>query len=319
MATTIPFNLMPHEWPPLASGEREGFADVVFETQLDEKSVGVMARRVKIPHGMSLLFFRCAGDGAPRVVSRFNQFPYSKFPRLDFPPIGPYVKDLVERALQMRQWGFAFRVNMAEMGAEGMGWLYLHCDWASGCWMGCNGQFNTARFCVEPDFGNLGAALLNADSDIRFALDWLDSSPGERVRRVVHFANGDLNEMATVVRAIALNNPSLPLDSPEWFIGFGTHFSFSWRRAPTWQWWHRHPDLRLRLWTRHLNRYFGLSKDEVLASRHACVTDFYPEECVQVRGSIPTQHERLEAALFLREWAKDKIPADELRLLLPKL
>lgn len=76
-------------------------------------------------------------------------------------------------------------------------------------------------------------------------------------------------------------------------------------------------------WRTYVHDYFCISLNEKYIPKYDCsrFNDDYKPISPQIRLEIcpPSQHDRLEAALFLRDWAKDKIPPQELKLLLPKL
>ncbi len=218
---------------------------------------------------------------------------------------------------------FIFLVDAEAWAGHGLYWLYLSSDWRAGVWISYDRPSETGGFSIESEFPDFVSALNKSESDIRFALHWSHLSLEERNSLNTFYTNGDEKELREVVRAIAFyESAGEEHDRLIYRNGFLCH---DWMRKyikigpppPRYILPYPAPTLRLEMWGKHVRNYFYIHGDTELMRKHQLLDPMRPEivvECAQA-----TQHERLEAALFLRDWAKDKIPPDELRLLLPKL
>jgi len=148
-------------------------------------------------------------------------------------------------------------------------------------------------------------------------LRWSYLSADERLSKAIRFRNGDLKELRSVVRAIGIMEATRQNLPKGWTVVFADALRFGENSLMALQ--QRNKIARLRRWSHHLNRHFNPHRDEDLAARYWCVRHFAFGHYASFEEGPPSQHERLEAALFLREWTAGKIPSDELRLLLPKL
>jgi len=315
------FDFAPHEWPPLGIGPREGLADAVFKVVWNNERVEVMTRWVELEHRAAYLFFKAIGGGPTLVVSREHSYGTSPFANVGMKgnskvrlPV-----ELVQKAL--RGWGLSYGHGFCfpaqTWHTRHPQWLFLRHDGSGGVWNDWHYELHITPFRLSPPLDFSRQALEDPDSPIRFALDWSQLSHEQRLEQTCGVFNDKQSELHKVVQSIALSEPSLHRTEAIGRLYYGEKL---WPTVKTPHGWEGEtPNARLRRWSVHLQRAFNWKKDEELTARHLCVERFNAWPRVQIELSPPTHHERLEAALFLREWAAGKIPSDELRLLLPKL
>lgn len=304
------FDFAPHEWPPLGVGEREGLADVVFWVEWNGEEVEVLAREVRchripsVVHTYSLVFFRLVPQ--PEITWVAGSQPghlrafMSIFDERD-------LEDKVRDALQKQNYGRAFLWHNEIHDPH---WLYIDFGKGTACWNGVGTDLFPGLFRLA-DEADLGDELKNPQSEANFALWWSLQSPIGRIEHALRFSGGSLEELRTVVRSIAVIESSVVFHHTLSFSGSGT-FTLNYGGDPT--------SIRFRRWAKYISEQFKWHVDPELTARHLCVENFGVGTIVQVGfPETLSEHERLEAALFLRDWARDKIPPDELKLLLPKL
>ncbi len=311
------FDFAPHEWPPLAQGEREGLADAVFWVEWNGEEVEVVARWVDVSRCL-ILFFRCPQQSPLTWVVGSHDYIPSEFglPDGDASPIeaATSAQRHVKEAKEASSFGHTQNFDCSPFGVSGSRWLYLSINGQGGSWNGPGFPHDASVFHLQKSFEQ---EVDDPESDVRFALRWSHLSLDERISKATHFRNGDLNELSQVVRAVGISEAARQNPLGSWEIYFPDAWH-SWTNAQvTLKFEGKNP--RLRRWWHHLNRYFGPHKDEALAAQHLCLQKFSVGIYAEFEEDPSSQHERLEAALFLRDWARDKIPPDELRLLLPKL
>ncbi len=304
------FDFAPHEWPPLAQGEREGLADAVFRAVWDEEGVEVAVREVRCAHFFLRFFCRLDQAQDKRIIARHNAQPLA-FAK------ARGKRDFAERltiAIQESFYGRAWRIETSFIGVEGVQWVYLDSDGKSGCWHGAGSGSRAlaTAFRLAPG-SSFEQEVNDPSSDVRFALDWSRLSPFEQNKRAMNFLNGSWDELRDVVRSIAIIEeifrvtPGVAYNEGFYYGGGMGHSNDFGSKINS----------RLRVWCPCIDAYFAPSLNTQLHTQHKCTQE--NRGLLQIALSPPTQHERLEAALFLRDWAQGKIPPDELRLLLPKL
>lgn len=314
------FDFAPHEWPPLALGPREGVSDAVFRVVWDGEEVEVAARWVELSRSV-ILFFRFSKKAQDTWVLASHQHTPDEFGL----PVGSIEESHrsakaqahVEDAIKQSFFGRAQNLDISAFGFSGTQWLYLSVDGRSGCWNGGGSSKNPVIFRVSAEASCFEQELANPASDVRFALQWSYLSGDERISKAICFSNGDMYQLERVVRAIGIMEATRANLPKRWEVVFADALHFGMNSLTLF-----HPtseNARLRRWSHHLNRYFNPHKDEELAASYLCVRHFAIAHYASFVEGPPSQHERLEAALFLREWATGKIAPDELALLLPKL
>lgn len=318
------FDFAPHEWPPSAVSSRRRFADAVFQEKWNGEEKEWMARKIDLmdngtfPH--SLLFFRESETKTPTwVVSEVarsglrspHYFQIKRKTSLD-------VSREVRNAIATGNYGRVIRVGVPNVIA--LRDVYVDGSENRGVWPGFR------RFPQRPEElapfelalnETVEVAIANPSSDVRFALNWLKLSRNEQLRRVLRFRTGGVDEVKQVLRAIGLAEVWLPEMNERtvlFRVGPKVSFSRSTNSLPD-----EPTRERIQLWADHLYRYFQPHIDAELSASHPCVTHFKYLPYASVSVQPPSQHERLEAALFLRDWAQGIIPPGELALLLPKL
>lgn len=202
-------------------------------------------------------------------------------------------------------WRFLFLVDADCIGGKGRYWLCLDRDMRSGVWVGYDNPSLWGDFDVEPHFSHFVAALSDSDSDIRFVLWWMELSREEKIDLSTFYTNGDEKELRQVVQAIAVYEaPQHEHDQLIYSNGFlETDWMFKYvkigRPAPKFHIPYPAPHIRLEMWGKHVRNYFWIDGDVELMRRHQWLRPIQPNvtlECAQA-----THHERMEAALFLRE------------------
>jgi len=312
------FDFELHEWPLGSSQSPEGFADAMWRTRWQGAEVELCARWVLCGRSGSLLFFRRLDDEMTWLVSHGPWAPgaFSFMVGHTGPQhIENTARQRVEKALRSGCYGQARNFDASRWGLTESQWLFLNVDGRRGSWNGAgSGPAAEASFEIATD--SLEVEMDDAKSPVRFALEWSLMSPRERMEKAVRFRNGDWNELRAVVHAVGMAEATRFGQGERWTIVFSESLRFGRSMFA------RHPangSARLRRWSHHLNRYFSPHIEESLKARYDYVSRLTMPYYVSVEAQLPSHHERLEAALFLREWARDKIPPDELRLLLPKL
>ena len=157
--------------------------------------------------------------------------------------------------------------------------------------------------------------------DLFFAFEWAKLSRFEQFDLVWPLQNGTYAQWEQVIRLHALATVQMPEAEGLQFYREvrmnGKSSSGFWtRRNPTSQRIESDSFTRFLEWTR---RYFGPMRSEELCERYPC-TEYrcrFDVVAFEVRLSqAPTQHERLEALLQLRDWLRDKAAPDEIERLL---
>ena len=318
--TDVRFDLEPHQWPPHARGERLGFADAVFAVEWDGAEVEVAARIVNIHYGNALLYFRRVESDLSYTVSfqSGQRFALNFFQTI-FIKKNPaaFAKHEVRKAIAGHgaSYGYAVHVSLPKLKLTTPQWLFLLHDGTHGTWQGELPGHSTP-FLLD-DFRQLTLDIIrDPDSSPGFALRWSQLADDEKMHRAVCCGNGTLEELRKLVWAVAVLDPvaakcdqrAIYYMNGEFIMGQRTFTGFEW--AP--------PNSRRRRWALHFHRYFDPHIDRNLATRHLCIAQHFISSLVSLKLTTPTQHERLEAALTLREWAKGVISDHEARLLLPK-
>ena len=314
--TEVRFDLEPHQWPPQAQGERLGLADAVFTVEWDGAQVEVAARLVPIGIESFLMFFRALESSQIYVVATSSGIRLS--PRLRYPINQEskieFLKEQLPKVLENGEFTTYGRLlPFHQTGLEPTNIFIAH-DGKMGAWVNqSHASWTQFRLNNENDLAI--DAVENPDSSAGFALRWSRLSHEERCRRALCFANGDWREFQEIVRAaVYFGAPAFV--TAGMIISFGGEFGISDITARIR---YHNVGVRLRRWAIYIARYFAPRCDADLAARHLCVAQQSLSPILSFKPPPPSQHERLEAALTLRDWATDKIPPREARLLLPKL
>ncbi len=317
--TGVRFDFEPHQWPPHALGGREGFADAVFTVEWGGKEVEVAARWVRVDRGCALLFFRAVDNTMPQlVVSRYDE------------RISPrrFIADCMKEKSRVRfaeeltreaitswslSYGAAFRVPLQSADPQ---WLLLFHDDKRGAWIGQN-SWRETPFLIDDINVFKSDVWQKPESSVGFALQWSQLSPVEQQKRAVNLAVENWDELTQLVQAVTRIDPAAANSTLRamFYLSGKLHLGYQGVSVD----WSVPPNARTRRWAFHIHRHYAPRLNENLAAQHICIARGYLDNLVCLSISSPTQHERLEAALFLRDWAQGKIPEREARLLLPKL
>ena len=313
------FDFELHEWPPLPEGYnlREGLASALFRVDWNGEEVEAVARWIKTS-GSLLLFFRLLEEAQTTWLVSSHRYTPALFSfMVGHTPESRAnsAEQRVKEAIKTSDFGHACNFDCSAFGLSGSRWVYLSADGRGGCWNGPGSMQEAAIFRLQQN--SFEQEMDNAESNVRFALRWSQFSKDERICRALRFQNGGLDELRTVVRAVGIAEATHQNLTGSWTVAFKDEVAFRTNEVTALS--AASINARKRRWSHHLNSYFAPHKDEVLAARYLCVELFRSPQYALFEEGPPTQHERLEAALFLRDWARDKIPPDELRLLLPKL
>ena len=317
--TDVRFDLEPHQWPPNAQGERLGFADAVFAVDWNGEEVEVAARLVQIGKASAMMFFRARQSSQIYVVAtsfglrlseqwiRFS----SQESRIEI------IEERLPKALGSDEFTTYGRLLPFHQRGDDQTNLFVAHDGAIGAWItDSRAGWTQFRARNESDFSL--QSLPHPDSPAGFALQWSRLSHTQQVERALCFANGDWQEFQETVRAaVYFGAPSLAKTGM--IISFNGEFAIGDKAAPFYRHSVHDTGVRLRRWAVYIQKHFAPYRDEQLAVQHLCVAEQSLSPFIQFELPQPSQHERLEAALTLRAWAKDKIPAREARLLLRKI
>lgn len=163
--------------------------------------------------------------------------------------------------------------------------------------------------------------LARPQSDARFALDWAHLTQTEQEDRSLCVRQGSVWQLRDLLSCALLIEREVQKRDALW----------SWEVEPEEREWSglnwSHPDsmaewvpvpLRLRAWKQEILAHFGPDINADLRRRHVCVAKSTGNYSFLMRIEVqtPTHHERLEAALRLRDWARGKIAPRKLQLLL---
>lgn len=176
----------------------------------------------------------------------------------------------------------------------------------------------------------VGQMLADPNSDCSFAWNWAQLSDEERFQQLYLPRKGTLNECEHLIRAVLWNDPTITY-IPE--CGFTLHIELIEANSP--------PILKIKRIARtyvwdfyetfrlspHYMRLLELVIEGSQLQRNPQIKDKTAARKMwslfQSSGNLwfvtttnPTQHERLEARLQLREWLRDKVSPDELTVLL---
>ncbi len=314
--TEVRFDLEPHQWPPQAQGERLGLADAVFAVEWDGAQVEVAARLVPIGIESFLMFFRALESSQIYVVATSSGIRLS--PRLRYPINQEskieFLKEQLPKVVEDNDLATYGRLLPFRQSREEQINLFVAHDGASGAWI-AESRVGWTPFRSDSQTDLAAQALANPSSPAGYALLWSQLSDEQRRERALCFANGDWNEFRRIARAAACFDVPTFSGYDIW-IAFDESFHLKTGQLHLDNY---DPGVRLRRWGYYIRNYFAPHRNDVLAARHLCVAQQSLSPILSFKPPQPNQHERLEAALTLRDWAKGKIPPREARLLLPKL
>lgn len=211
------------------------------------------------------------------------------------------------------------------LGANGHGGISNSCIcdadfiWSSPCARELSLP-NRTRF-VEP----VTQRFREAGDDLRFAYDWANASRFEQLSLVWPLTNGTYEEWEHIVRLHAIATLRWPDDSG-WHLyrsvrmtGKGTSAFHSDPRARNSRYQKAVQQASYNRFLAWAHRYFSPVRNDELCARFSCV-EFAAKadtSVCEIRATqAPTQHERMEALLQLREWLEGKASPDEIALLL---
>ena len=314
--TGVQFDLEPHQWPPSAQGERLGFADAVFMVEWDGREVEVAARLVTVGLESVLMFFRALESSQVYVVA--TSFGIRLSPRwhhlISQESKIAFLKEQLSKVLESDKFATYGRLLPLRQSRRESVTLFIAHDGKMGAWIR-DFSFGWTPFRLCDETGLTLQTITNPDSPAGYALRWSQLPHAQQCERAVCFANGDWKEFCETVHAVAcFGAPTVA--TPEHWISFGGEFRI---RTEQWGFGGHNVGVRLRRWAIYIQDYFAPYRNEQLAAQHLCVAEQSLSPLLSFKLPQPSQHERLEAALTLRAWVKDKIPPHEARLLLPKL
>jgi len=162
-----------------------------------------------------------------------------------------------------------------------------------------------------------------ASSNARFALEWQLLSFEQRCQCVLDLSNGDYIQMKRMF--------TLALSVADFGVSTGDvlDWNYSWEHDESGQCLYVRnssknseeeiePSEFLCIWRQALLNWFAPTLSEQVADKNWCVRSWNADnhEIFAVCISLPTQHQRLEAALELRDWARGKVSEELIRTLL---
>ena len=233
-------------------------------------------------------------------------------------------------------FGRLFHLGREELGVQ-KPWRAFVAPNGSGCWLETHKtwpdyhpfQLPRASFDskLQLAVSEVKALLLAqtrlAGSDARFAFDWAHLTEFEKEDSVLCVRRGSVAELRELLKCAFKIQPELQKHNALW----------NWEVESQQQVWSSlsfynasNPaadfvsvPLRLQLWRREILAFFLPTFDTQLHRRHVCISSGYTDNfgsLLHLEIQTPTHHERLEAALQLRDWAQDKIAPRKLKLLL---
>lgn len=154
-----------------------------------------------------------------------------------------------------------------------------------------------------------------------FALRWLQLDFDTRANVAMVCRRGSYRELLQVMKWVLICDSDISWFSFEWhwefdFLEHGEEMS-QWLWSQDGKDEQRNSDFCAQ-WRMATLGWFGAHLNQELLESHRCVQMFCGDnhELMCVSASPPTQHERLEAALRLRDWARGKVPDELLQTLL---
>jgi len=236
-------------------------------------------------------------------------------------------KKQIVAALEKHQWGrvFYFDDNLRADGAE------VPCDW--GVFLAANGMGlwkwtmrdgvtwgkasnegifrwhhnpqSAARFLTTHSSSEVWRQfqlqLADSKSDAAFSRRWLQSEEDERLRTLLVFENGSLQEWEMVVRWLLLRELTLQKVKSVRFWGCiidadADYHLLSYEEGFCAE------SQRLKRGMRQIQGYFSPG----LEQSFLCTQFYFTDANVEIHITEPTAHERLEAQLQLTQWARER-------------
>ncbi len=159
--------------------------------------------------------------------------------------------------------------------------------------------------------------LANFDSDARFALNWIQLPISEQKHRLTHFERGSLHELQNVWKQVLRCDSTFSSNDDDWIWQWDVlrdihllddgHGEVDFSELP----------LSLQLWHNAVIKWFGLHEVRFLVKTHSRPLTAIAKS-LELSFSIEpfdSHHERLEATLQLRDWARGKVPDELLQTL----
>ena len=303
-------------------GENPREADAVFPIIWNGESVEVAVFWKKFQRRFAVLMFRQVESSEIYLVASFYPHEWQIGMEWFFVRSHRHKTSLSEKARGILSdalargasgYGSIHRLSERTRELPVPQWLFLLEDQTRGCWDA--GFADSTPFRVRDANDLTSHAIENPATPIGYALQWSQLALEEQCKRALIFENGDWEEFKRVSRAIfyfeSAHGEEKLVIKPDGRFLMGTD------NVPRSMW--KSPGIRARRWASYLQSYFAPSRNQQLAQEHLCVASQFLDPLLTLNLPQLTQHERLEAALTLRDWAKGKIPEREARLLLPKL
>lgn len=203
--------------------------------------------------------------------------------------------------------------------------LLLMNSTGQGKWIANNGSrehmWTSCRVDGAIDAKRLEAQLEQSDSDLRFSLLYDQISYDEVMSRALLWPRMEKREFYGLARAVLRCHPRRLQHSGlwTWMLNFCAEGLVGFLFTPKLQ--QLGPpeldetDEFLQNWARALSPFAPIW-NEAAMEQHPCLQEARNRPVASIRCETPTQHERLEAALQLRDWAKRNVP-DQMSELLP--
>lgn len=301
-------------------GENAGDASAVFPVFWNGEQVDVAVRLKNTHHKFALILFRRVESSEVYIVAESSDSSvdmawFSLRYGHKTSSANEKAQQIISHALASGTTGYGriHALSALTRNLPNPRWLFLREDQKCGCWQ--DGLFGSTSFRVRNENDLTAEAIEDPETPIAYALQWSQLAPEEQRKRAVIFKNGNWEEFNRLIRAIFYFESAD--DEDKLVVEYDCGFWMGTNNVPLSGW--KLPGIRARRWASHLGRYFAPSRNQQLAQKHLCVADQSLHPLVTLNLPQPTQHERLEAALLLRDWAKGVIPPREARLLLPRL
>ncbi len=325
--------LAPHELPPEGRRDLDG-EPFFFEVTIWDISRTFVGRSINYLGAHNILFYELVDE---------PQRGHFICPAEDKDAAGPgwqlFGKDgldtLIER-IGMQRWGRYFVLNEAFELASGNDAAYtlflcstgygtlqkpLNYSLASFRW-----SAPCARKIWETPTSELLKRFIDSQDDsdeVNFAFSWVELSRIEHFDLVYPLRRGTYSEWIKACEWCALSFEFWGTEPKDYKLRF--HVEVNGKIIVGWDTGRAAlveltENSRFHRFARWSHSYFSPTRNIELCSRYSCVADWdrgLARNSI-VRGSLsrPTQHERLEALLQLREWLADKATPEEIEVLL---
>ncbi len=164
----------------------------------------------------------------------------------------------------------------------------------------------------------LGEELQNSESGLRFALDFACASRAQQENARLRLERGTMQQLREVLTWLVQTHEPLWGNVEAWLwevsSSGGGDFSYSGGgngEDEIWEFVNRPPILKK--WGLFVIEKMGVTMDEAKQERHPCLQEkfcHFSDALFDLRIGAPTQHERMEAFLGLRDWVEEFAPDD---------